>query len=79
MKAAQYVLDRNELYKKTPQGVLIVCIDHDEAKQVMSMVHDGDCGAHMNARILVKKILKKLYWNTIEADCIKYVKTCHNC
>jgi len=55
MKTTQYVLDLNELYKKTPQGVLITCIDHDEAQQVMSMVHDGDCGTHMNARMLCKK------------------------
>jgi len=43
------------------------------------MVHDGDYGTHMNSCMLCKKTLKHWYWNTMEADCIKYVKTCHNC
>ena len=80
MWASQFVLDRNELYKKTPQGILLTCVDYAKGRRIIMDVYEGDCGTHMNARMLCKKIFRlNWYWNTMEADCIQYVKHCHNC
>ena len=39
-----------------------------------------DCGSHMKGRMLAKKILRiKCYWNTMETDCVDYVKSCYDC
>ena len=46
----------------------------------MEEVHQGVCGTHMNGRMLAKKILRiGYYWNTMETDCVDYVKSCHDC
>jgi hypothetical protein len=58
MLPAQYVIVQNELFKKTPQGDLLICIGKDDGYKIMEMVHDGDCGTHMNARMLWKKIIR---------------------
>ncbi|XP_074318435.1 uncharacterized protein LOC141655245 [Silene latifolia] len=50
------------------------------AKKVMEEVHDRECGLHMNAHILVRKIMRiGYYWTTMETDCCKYIRHCHNC
>ena len=42
--------------------------------------HQGICGPHMNGRMLAKKILRiGYYWNTMETDCVNFVKSCHIC
>ena len=34
----------------------------------------------MNGRMLAKKILRiGYYWNTMETDCVDFVKSCHDC
>ena len=46
----------------------------------MEQVHQGIYGPHMNGRMLAKKILRiGYYWNTMETDCVDYVKSCHDC
>jgi len=46
----------------------------------MEEVHKGICGPHMNGRMLAKKILRMgYYWNTIDTDCVAFVKICHDC
>ena len=46
----------------------------------MEKIHQEICGPHMNERMLAKKILRMgYYWNTIEIDCVDYVKSWHDC
>ena len=46
----------------------------------MEEVHQGIYGPHLNGRMLAKKILKMgYYWNTMETDCVDYVKSSHDC
>ena len=46
----------------------------------MEAIHDGVCGPHMNGIVLAKKIARQGYfWLTMETDCVKFVKKCHNC
>ncbi|XP_074298299.1 uncharacterized protein LOC141629150 [Silene latifolia] len=81
MLSAQFIKTNDgQLYKKTAQGVLLRCIDKPIAKKVMEEVHDGECGPHMNGHMLVHKIIRLgYYWTTMETDCCKYVRHCHNC
>ncbi|XP_074266101.1 uncharacterized protein LOC141588567 [Silene latifolia] len=72
--------DDGKLYKKTAEGVLLRCINKSTAEKVMEEVHDGECGPHMNAHMLARKIIGLGYYSTkMETDCCKYVRHCHNC
>ncbi|XP_074305988.1 uncharacterized protein LOC141641216 [Silene latifolia] len=81
MLSAQFIkTDDGQLYKKTAQGVLLRCSDKPIAEKVVEEIHDGECGPHMNAHMLVRKIIIfGYYWTTMETDCCKYVRHCHNC
>jgi len=68
------------LNKRTPDLGLLRCIDARQATAVMSEVHSGVCGPHMNGYVLAKKILRaSYYWLTMERDCISFVRKCHQC
>jgi len=68
------------LYKRTPDLNLLRCVDVEEAEKIMNEVHAGVCGPHMNGYVLAKKILRAgYYWLTMERDCFRFVKKCHQC
>jgi hypothetical protein len=48
-KAIKFVLLDGCLYYKSLDGVLLQCLGEEEAKKMMSEVHDGLCGAHQSA------------------------------
>jgi hypothetical protein len=48
-KAIKFVLLDGRLYYKSLDGVLLQCLGQEEAKRMMSEVHDGLCGAHQSA------------------------------
>jgi hypothetical protein len=48
-KAIKFVLLDGRLFYKSLDGVSLQCIGQDEAKKMMSEVHDGLCGAHQSA------------------------------
>jgi hypothetical protein len=45
-KAIKFVLLDDQLYYKTVDGVLLKCLNQEEAKMVMGEIHEGVCGAH---------------------------------
>jgi ribonuclease HI len=45
-KAIKFVLLDGRLYYKFLDGVLLQCLGEEEARKMMSEVHDGLCGAH---------------------------------
>ncbi|XP_049401665.1 uncharacterized protein LOC125865512 [Solanum stenotomum] len=68
------------LYKRTPDLNLLRCVDVEEAEKIMNEIHTGVCGQHMNGYVLAKKILRAgYYWLTMERDCFRFVKKCHQC
>ena len=48
-KSTKYVLLNDQLYYKTVDGVLLKCLNREEAKVLMGEVHEGICGAHQSA------------------------------
>ena len=46
----------------------------------MKEIHQGIYGPYMNGRMLAKKILRIWYYcNTMETNCVDFVKSCHDC
>ena len=76
----QFISHNGMLYKRAPVGVHLRCVDKVEVRKLMEAIHDGVCGPHMNGTVLAKKIARQGYfWLTMETDCVKFVKKCHNC
>jgi hypothetical protein len=48
-KAIKFILLDGHLFYKSLDGVLLQCLCQEEAKKMMSEVHDGLCGAHQSA------------------------------
>ena len=58
------------LYRRTTNGVLLLCLDRDSADQAMREVYVGVYGPHMGGHMLARKIMRTGYfWFTMETDC----------
>ncbi|XP_030964282.1 uncharacterized protein LOC115985480 [Quercus lobata] len=79
MMATQYILCGGQLYRRSYDGIHLRCLKKEEAERVMEEDHQGICGPYMNGRMLAKKILRIGYfWNTMETNCVDYVKSYHD-
>ncbi|XP_047260934.1 uncharacterized protein K02A2.6-like [Capsicum annuum] len=55
-------------------------MSYEEGERIMNEVHSGVCGSHMNGYVLAKKIMQAgYYWLTMERDCFRFVRKCHQC
>jgi hypothetical protein len=79
-KAIKFVLLDDNLFYKSLDGVLLRCLGPEEAKRMMSEVHDGICGAHQSAYHMKWVIRQaRCFGPTILEDCFKYYKGCQDC
>ena len=80
MMAMQYILCWAWLYRRSYDGVHLCCLEKEEAEKVMKELHQGIYGPYMNGIMLAKKILRIWYYcNTMETNCVDFVKICHDC
>ena len=69
VQASRFVLIRNVLYKRGFSRPYLRCLNHEEADYVVREVHEGICGNHSGARLLVHKLLRAgYYWPTMLRD-----------
>ena len=76
----KYVLLEEDLYYRTIDGVLLKCIDNEEAKVLMGEIHEGVCGSHQSA-YKMKWVIRRngYFWPTILEDCFTYYRGCQEC
>ncbi|XP_020970106.1 uncharacterized protein LOC110268352 [Arachis ipaensis] len=76
-RAQSYVLMNNVLFKKSVDGNLLTCLGEKETYLALAEVHKGICGAHQSGKKM-KWVTnrRKLYWPTIQRDCINYARSC---
>jgi ribonuclease HI len=79
-KAIKFVLIDGRLFYKSLDRVLLQCLGHEEAKKMMSEVHNGLCGTHQSA-YRMKWVIRHIgwYWPTMLEDCFEYYKGCQEC
>ena len=53
--ATRFVIYEDALYKRSPDGLLLLCLDCAFADQVMREVHVGVCGPHMGGQMLTEE------------------------
>ncbi|XP_039797586.1 uncharacterized protein LOC120662519 [Panicum virgatum] len=75
--AKSFVLIDNELYKRSPSGVMQRCNPIPEGRELLWDIHIGICGHHTAPRTLVgNAFMQGFYWHTAVADATEIVRTC---
>src|ERR1043165_9347489 len=78
--STSYVMNGEILYKRGWNGILLRCVDEGEARQLIEMIHGGEEGSHMYGMAMSRKIADLgYYWTTMNADCVDFVRKCHQC
>jgi len=74
------VLLEEELYYQMIDGVLLRCLDKEEAKVLMGEVHEGVCGSHQSA-YKMKWVIRRngYFWPAMLEDCFTYYRGCLVC
>ena len=73
--ATRFVGCWDALYRRSPDGLLLLCLDRASTDRVMREVHAGVCGPHMGGHMLTRKIKRTGYfWLTMEIDCCQFVQ-----
>jgi len=81
-RAKSYVIygEGNELYRRSPTGILQRCITIEEGRKLVEDLHSGACGHHAAPRTLVGNAFRRgFYWPTAMADAIELMRSCHGC
>jgi hypothetical protein len=51
--AKRYTLVEGDLYQRGANGILMQCITREEGYELLTELHEGDCGNHVSSRTLV--------------------------
>nr|XP_016491871.1 PREDICTED: uncharacterized protein LOC107811458 [Nicotiana tabacum] len=79
-KAARCCLVDGQLYTRSFQRPLALCLGASEADYMMREVHEGVCGNHLGTDSLVLKLVKVgYYWPHMEQDAKAFVQKCDKC
>ena len=75
MKSNQYHLANNILYRKNYDGILLRCLEKDDAEHVLKEMHDSPVGGHYGGETIAHKILRaEYYWPTVFGDLYVYAR-----
>lgn len=79
-RALSYVLLGIELFKKSPEGVLLKFLNESEAYLALSTINSGAYRAHQVCHKMKWLLfLQGMYWPTMLKDCIEFAKVCQEC
>ncbi|RVW31074.1 Transposon Tf2-12 polyprotein [Vitis vinifera] len=76
----RFLICGDTLYRRSVDGMLLLCLDQASADRVMREVHAGVYGPHMGGHMLARKIMRIGYfWLTMETNCCQFVQKCLEC
>ena len=77
LKAKQYQLMNDVLFRINYDYVLLICLEKSEAEKVLQELHDGPAGGHYIGYATAHKILLVgYYWSTLFKHSHNYVRKC---
>ena len=78
--ATRFVVFGDALYRRSPDGMLLLCLGCVSTNRVMRKVHAGVYGPHMGGHMLTCKIMRNGYfWLIMETYCCQFVQRCSEC
>ena len=57
-----FYLDAEILYKKSPDGTLLRCLDEVEAEDALREAYKGICSTHASGHVMARKIQRVGYF-----------------
>ncbi|XP_076953885.1 uncharacterized protein LOC143628100 [Bidens hawaiensis] len=80
VKALQYEMIEGSLYRKFYLGPSLKCINEEEAEYVIKEIHEGICGMHMGAKMVVARAMRAgYYWPAMFFSAVKEIQKCDSC
>jgi hypothetical protein len=80
LKAMNFCINGNLLFWKNPIGLLLRCMNQEEAAKVMIEFHNSERGGHHYWKTTAHKILRSgYYWPSLFSDVCEFVRTCDKC
>jgi hypothetical protein len=80
LKVFKYCVNNQTLFWRDPFGVLLRCLDEEEAHRVVIEFHEGVCGEHHFWKSTTYKILRAgYYWPSLFYDVCAKVRACEKC
>ncbi|KAI3691317.1 hypothetical protein L2E82_49639 [Cichorium intybus] len=80
MKAPQYAIQNDTLYRRGHLEPWLKCITAEEGKALLEEIHAGEAGAHEGAMALTGKTLRAgVYWPESHSDVKEVTKKCVAC
>jgi transposase InsO family protein len=79
-RAKGYLINDNELYRRSTIGILQLCIHTEEGKPILLDIHEGKYGHYASSRSMVGKAFRQgFYWPTAATDVVQIVRSCKGC
>ncbi|XP_076951460.1 uncharacterized protein LOC143624840 [Bidens hawaiensis] len=76
-KALNYQLTDGILYRRSFLGLLLRCVDAEDANYLIREIHEGICGLHAGPRMKVAKIMNAgYYWPGMHLDAVQEIRKC---
>ena len=80
LKAIQYILYDEKLYKRGFSTSLLKCVDLEEGNYKLRKIHEGVCNNHAWGQSLAYKALRQGYfWPTLKTDAMAFARKCDKC
>jgi hypothetical protein len=80
MKENQYVLIADILFRRNFDGILLRCVDENQAQGLIKEFHEGICGGHFAPTATAHKIIRAgFYWPSIFRDSYATIRRCLSC
>ncbi|MCO5569821.1 hypothetical protein L7F22_023535 [Adiantum nelumboides] len=79
-EAEDYVLIKDNLYKRGKDGQLQMCATEEEYVPILQQAHSRQARGHFSAKKMAKSILYAgIWWPTLFMDAEEFVKKCDEC
>jgi hypothetical protein len=80
LKSASFHLINGVLFRQSFDGVLMRCLENDEAEKVLLELHAGEAGGHFGGDTTAHKVLRAgYYWPTLFRDAHALCRKCIIC
>jgi hypothetical protein len=85
LESARYVIIGDLLFRRSIDGVLLRCINNEEAQKLLQETHGSSnfvihVGGHFSAKTIAFKIIIKVYyWPSIFRDSYVFSRSCDKC
>ena len=80
LKAAQYIIYDEKLYKRGFSTPLLECVDLEEGKYILWKIYEGICDNHTGGQSLGHKAFRQGYfWPTMKIDAMAFTRKCDKC